>query len=231
MSETVSARSVSYNPRTFLIDGNPEIFLSACIHYFRVPHQLWADRIAKAKRGGMNTIETYVAWNFHEPEQGEWDWDGDADLGEFITECERQGMYVIVRPGPYICAEWDFGGFPAWLINVPGLETRRMNAPYLAAMDAYFDAVTPIIAAHQWTNGGNVILVQVENEYENLTWTRGKDMLVDDEYQHYVRDGLLRRGITVPLLSCAGYCSGTVEGVNSHNPGDLMPKHRETHPD
>ncbi len=231
MSETVSAPSVSYSTRTFLIDGKPEIFLSACIHYFRVPHELWSDRIAKAKRGGMNTIETYVAWNFHEPEQGKWNWSGDADLGEFLSECERQGMYVIVRPGPYICAEWDFGGFPVFLINIPGLETRRMNAPYLAAMDAYFDAVTPIIAAHQWTNGGGVILVQVENEYENLKWTRGKDMLVDDEYQHYVRDGLLRRGITVPLLSCAGYCSGTVEGVNSHNPGDLMPKHRETHPE
>jgi hypothetical protein len=226
-----SARTVVYNARTFLINGEPEIFLSACIHYFRVPRELWADRIAKAKRGGMNTIETYVAWNFHEPGPGEYQWDGDHDFEAFLTECERQGMYVIARPGPYICAEWDFGGFPAWLINVPGIATRTMNAPYLAAVDRWFDELIPIIAKHQWTRGGNVILVQVENEYANLQWTRGKEMVVDDDYQHYIRDGLLRRGIDVPLLSCAGYCSGTVEGVNSHNPGDLMPAHRERFPD
>ncbi|MBC8102715.1 MAG: beta-galactosidase [Cytophagales bacterium] len=226
-----AARTVSYNSRAFVINGEPELFLSACIHYFRVPHRLWADRIARAKRGGMNTIETYVAWNLHEPTPGVFDWDGDRDLDAFITECERQGMYVIVRPGPYICAEWDYGGFPAWLQTVPGIEFRTMNAPYLAAVDRYFDAVTPIIARHQWTRGGGVVLVQVENEYANLRATRGSDMLVDDDYQHYVRDGLLRRGIEVPLLSCAGYCSGTVEGVNSHNPGDLMPQFRETFPD
>jgi hypothetical protein len=179
----------------------------------------------------MNTIETYVAWNFHEPEPGAWDWTGDHDLGAFIAECERQGMYVIVRPGPYICAEWDFGGFPAWLANVPGIAFRQMNRPYLDAVSRYLDAVAPIIAEHQWTRGGGVVLVQVENEYANLTWTRGKDMVVDDEYQHWVRDGLLARGIDVPLISCAGYCSGTVECVNSHNPADQMPDFRTKYPD
>jgi hypothetical protein len=179
----------------------------------------------------MNTIETYVAWNFHEAAPGVFDWEGDRNLDAFIAECERQDMYVIVRPGPYICAEWDYGGFPAWLQTVPGIAFRTMNQPYLDAIDRYFDAVAPIIARHQWTRGGGVILVQVENEYANLKWTRGPDMVVDDAYQHYVRDGLLRRGIDVPLLSCAGYCSGTVEGVNSHNPGDLMPEFRATFPD
>lgn len=225
-----AARTVGYNARTFTVDGKPDIFLCACIHYFRVPHQLWADRIARARRGGMNTIETYVAWNFHEPEPGVYLWEGDKDFDAFLTECERQGMYVIVRPGPYICAEWDYGGFPAWLQTVPGIAFRTMNQPYLEAMDRWFDQLTPIIARHQWTQGGGVILVQVENEYANLKWTRGDDMVVDDDYQHYVRDGLLRRGIEVPLLSCAGYCSGTVEGVNSHNPGDLMPDHRAQFP-
>ena len=230
-TDSIPSRTVTYNSRAFLIDGQPELFLSACIHYFRVPHQLWADRIAKAKRGGMNTIETYVAWNFHEIQLGVFDWSGDKDLDAFIAECERQEMYVIVRPGPYICAEWDYGGFPAWLQTVPGIHFRTVNAPYLQAIDRYFDAVTPIIARHQWTRGGGVVLVQVENEYANLQWTRGKDMLVDDDYQHYVRDGLLRRGIDVPLLSCAGYCAGTVEGVNSHNPGDLMPHFRQNFPE
>lgn len=237
MSDTAPAlsasapRTVGYNSRAFLMDGQPDIFLSACIHYFRVPHQLWADRIAKAKRGGMNTIETYVAWNFHEPQPGVFAFDGDHNLDAFLTECERQNMYVIVRPGPYICAEWDYGGFPAWLQTVPGIAFRTMNRPYLDAVDRWFDTLIPVIEKHQWTRGGNVVLVQVENEYENLQWTRGKDMVVDDDYQHYIRDGLLRRGIDVPLLSCAGFCTGTVEGVNSHNPGDLMPGFRAKFPD
>jgi Beta-galactosidase len=230
MSDT--ARTVAYDARAFTVNGEREIFLSACIHYFRVPRELWADRIAKAKRGGMNTIETYVAWNFHEPEPGVFDFSGDRDLGEFLAECGRQGMYAIVRPGPYICAEWDFGGFPAWLVNVPGIRTRTMNRPYLDCVDRYFDAVCPIIEKHLWPNGGPVVLVQVENEYANLTWTRGADMVVDDEYQHYVRDALLARGMVgVPLISCAGHCSGTVECVNSHNPADLMPDFRAKFPD
>ena len=225
--------TVGYNSRAFTIDNQPQLFLSAAIHYFRVPHELWADRIAKAKRGGMNTIETYVAWNFHEPEQGNWHWNGDRNLEAFLTECEKQEMFAIVRPGPYICAEWDFGGFPSWLGHVPGIAFRTMNAPYLAACDAYFDQVCPIIARHQKTQNetGCVVLVQVENEYANLKWTRGEDMEVDDEYQHYVRDALLARNIDVPLISCAGFCTGTVEGINGHHPADQMPAFREKFPD
>ena len=213
------------------MDGQPEIFLSACIHYFRVPRELWKDRVAKAKRGGMNTIETYIAWNFHEPEPGVFDFAGDKDFEEFLTECERQGMYVIVRPGPYICAEWDYGGFPAWLQTLPDVAFRTVNAPYLVAVDRWFDALTPIIARHQWTKGGNIVLVQVENEYANLKWTRGENMVIDDDYQRYIRDGLIRRGIDVPLISCAGHVSGTIECVNAHNPADLMPEFRAKYPD
>lgn len=232
-------RTVTHNARTFLLDGQPEIFLSAAIHYFRVPHELWADRIAKAKRGGINTIETYVAWNFHEEWQGQFDFAGDRDLDAFFAECARQNMYVIARPGPYICAEWDYGGFPAWLQTLPGVAFRTMNRPYLDAVARWFDALMPIIERHQWTfatsprsgGGGNVILVQVENEYENLKWTRGNDMVVDDAYQQWVRDALLERGINVPLITCAGHCSGTIECVNGHNPGDLMPDFRARYPD
>jgi hypothetical protein len=223
--------TVGHNTRTFLIDGRPEIFLSAAIHYFRVPHELWPDRIAKARRGGMNTIETYVAWNWHETEPGVFDFAGDRNLDAFLAECARQNMYVIARPGPYICAEWDYGGFPAWLQTLPGVAFRTMNRPYLDAVDRWFDALVPIIAKHQWTEGGSIILAQVENEYANLRWTRGKDMVVDDDYQRYVRDGLLRRGISVPLITCDGHCSGTIECVNSHNPADKMPDFRAKYPD
>ena len=225
------ARTVGYDAHSFLIDGESQILLAASIHYFRVPHQLWADRIAKAKRGGMNTIETYVAWNYHEPSPGTFDFQADRDLDEFITECERQGLYVIVRPGPYICAEWDYGGFPAWLQTLPGVAFRTMNAPYLAAVDSWFDALCPIIVKHLWTNGGNVILVQAENEYANLKWTRGEDMVVDDDYQRYIRDALIKRGVDVPLISCAGHISGTVECINSHHPADSMPEFRKRFPD
>ncbi|NMG11794.1 beta-galactosidase, partial [Brasilonema sp. UFV-L1] len=141
--------SVSYNSRAFTVNGQPEIFLSAGIHYFRVPAALWPDRIARAKRGGMNTIETYVAWNFHEPAPGHFGFTGDKDFEAFLAECERQGMYVIVRPGPYICAEWDYGGFPAWLQTLPDVAFRTMNPAYLEAVDRWFDALIPIVERHQ----------------------------------------------------------------------------------
>jgi hypothetical protein len=232
ISDTLSsAPTVAYNSRTFLLNGQPEIFLSAGIHYFRVPSALWADRIARAKRGGMNTVETYVAWNFHEPAPGRYEFTGDKDLEAFITECERQGMYVIIRPGPYICAEWDYGGFPAWLQTLPDVVFRTMNPAYLNAVDRWFEQLIPIVERHQWTRGGGVVLVQVENEYANLRWTRDPNMPTDDDYQRYLRDGLIRRGIDVPLITCEGWCEGTVECVNAHHPAEKMPAQRERFPD
>lgn len=121
----------------FLLDGEPHRILSGALHYFRVHPDAWADRIRKARLLGLNTIETYVAWNVHSPERGVFDTIGQRDLGRFLDLVEAEGMHAIVRPGPYICAEWDNGGFPAWLFRMPGVGVRRNEPQYMAAVTEY----------------------------------------------------------------------------------------------
>ena len=149
----------------FLLNGEPFRVLSGAIHYFRVHPDQWADRIAKAHAMGLNTIETYVAWNAHEPKRGEWNTTGGNDLGRFLDLVAAEGMYAIVRPGPYICAEWHNGGLPAWLTSIDGIGLRRSEPQYLAEVTRYLQNVYEIVASRQIDQGGPVIFVQIENEY------------------------------------------------------------------
>jgi beta-galactosidase len=178
----------------FLLDGEPHRILSGALHYFRVHPDAWADRIRKARLLGLNTIETYVAWNVHSPERGVFDTTGQRDLGRFLDLVEAEGMHAIVRPGPYICAEWDNGGFPAWLFRMPGVGVRRNEPQYMAAVTEYLQQVLPIVAERQITRGGPVIAVQIENEYG--AYGDDKDYL--RELVRVNRDA----GIDVPLLTC-----------------------------
>ena len=118
--------------RDFLLDGRPMQVISGALHYFRVHPEQWADRIRSARLMGLNTIETYVPWNFHSPEPGVFVTDGRRDLGQFLDLVAAEGLYAIVRPGPYICAEWDGGGLPAWLFATPGVGVRRAEPQCLA---------------------------------------------------------------------------------------------------
>jgi beta-galactosidase len=113
----------------FLHDNNPRRLLSGAVHYFRVHPDLWHDRLHKLKALGCNTVETYVAWNMHEPVRGEYNFSGICDLGRFIKLAGENGLQVIVRPGPFICAEWEFGGLPAWLLTIPGIRLSAAMAP------------------------------------------------------------------------------------------------------
>ncbi|MCW4458670.1 beta-galactosidase family protein [Microbacterium sp. MPKO10] len=151
--------------RDFVLDGEPVQILSGALHYFRVHPDQWADRIEKARQMGLNTIETYIAWNQHAATPGEFDLTGGLDLDRFLTEIADAGMHAIVRPGPYICAEWDNGGLPAWLLRDDSIRIRTSDRQYMGHVSAYFDHVLPIVAAHQIDNGGPVVLVQIENEY------------------------------------------------------------------
>lgn len=178
----------------FLLDDEPLRILSGALHYFRVHPDQWADRIRKARAMGLNTIETYVAWNFHAPERGRFDLDGQRDLGRFLDLVAAEGMYAIVRPGPFICAEWDNGGLPAWLLATPGVGVRRNEPLFLAAVGEYLDAVLPLVAERQVTRGGNVLLVQVENEYGAYG--------DDKEYLRTLVAMNRERGIDVPLITC-----------------------------
>lgn len=180
----------------FKLNGEPFRIIAGAIHYFRVPAEYWKDRLIKLKACGFNTVETYVAWNMHEPEEGKFDYEGMLDIEKFLDIAAELGLYAIVRPGPYICSEWDFGGLPWWLLKNDELQLRCMEKNYLAAVDRFFDDFIPRIKDRQITKGGNVILVQVENEYGSYG--------DDSEYIRYLAKGLEERGIDVPLFTSDG---------------------------
>ncbi|WP_223589516.1 beta-galactosidase [Neobacillus bataviensis] len=198
---------ITYDKKSWKIHNKRIFILSAAIHYFRLPKAEWSEVLDKAKAGGCNTIETYIPWNFHEMNEGEWDFSDDKDLVHFFQLCADKGLYVIARPGPYICAEWDFGGFPWWLSTKKGIQYRSADPVYLQYVDKYFDQVIPIIDEFQLTKNGTVIMVQIENEFQAY----GKP---DKTYMEYLRDGMMARGIEVPFVTCYGAVDGAVEFRN-----------------
>ena len=115
----------------FLLDGKPLVIRSGAMHYPRVPRAYWRDRMRKMRALGLNTLETYVFWNLHEPQAGKFDFSGNLDLAEYIRMAESEGLWVLLRPGPYICSEWDFGGFPAWLLASPDMHVRNNDTAFL----------------------------------------------------------------------------------------------------
>ncbi|MFC0623057.1 glycoside hydrolase family 35 protein [Kribbella deserti] len=177
----------------FLLDGRPFRILSGALHYFRVHPGSWADRIEKARLMGLNTIETYVPWNAHSPRRGVFDTEGMLDLQEFLRLVAEAGLYAIVRPGPYICAEWDNGGLPAWLFSQPGVGVRRYEKQFMTAVEEYLHNVLSIVRPLQIDQGGPVLLVQVENEYGAF----GDDQV----YLKSVAEIIRAAGITVPLVT------------------------------
>lgn len=180
----------------FYLDGKPFRVISGSIHYFRVVPEYWRDRLEKLKAMGCNTVETYIAWNVHEPRKGVFDFDGRYDLVKFVRTAEELGLYVILRPSPYICAEWEFGGLPAWLMAEDGMRLRACHEPFLKHVREYYDRLFPLITPLQITEGGPVILMQVENEYGYYG--------DDTHYMEVMRDMMLERGVTVPLITSDG---------------------------
>ena len=175
----------------FLLDGEPHRIISGAMHYFRVHPDLWRDRLRTAKLMGLNAIETYVAWNAHEPVQGEWNATGGLDLGRFLDLVAEEGLHAIVRPGPYICAEWHNGGLPTWLTAAADMKLRSSDPRYLAAVTSFLDRINAIVAPRQIDRDGSVILVQIENEYGAY----GADKAYLAELIRVTRAA----GITVPL--------------------------------
>jgi beta-galactosidase len=194
----------------FYLDGEEFHLISGAIHYFRVVPQYWEDRLLKLRAMGCNTVETYIPWNMHEPKEGEFVFDGMLDLGKFIELAKSIGLYVILRPSPYICAEWEFGGFPAWLLKEDGMKLRCTYKPYLDHVKRYYDTLMPYIKKYTYDNGGPVIMMQIENEYGYYG--------DDHEYMKWLYDLIRSYGIEVPLFTSDGpyddaFRGGKIPGV------------------
>ncbi|NXS67262.1 BGAL galactosidase, partial [Pandion haliaetus] len=156
---------LDYEEDCFRKDGAPFRYISGSIHYARVPRPAWRDRLLKMYMSGLSAVQVYIPWNYHEPLPGVYDFDGNRDVEAFLDLTAELGLLVILRPGPYICAEWEMGGLPAWLLWKPDIVLRSSDPAYLAAVDSWLHVLLPKIKPRLYQHGGNIITVQVENEY------------------------------------------------------------------
>jgi beta-galactosidase len=153
------------NDGQFRLDNRPFQIHAGSMHYPRVPRAEWRDRMRKMKAMGLNTLTTYVFWNVHETSPGHFDFSGQNDLGEYLQEAQQEGLHVILRPGPYVCAEWEFGGFPAWLLKNHAMKIRSRDPLFMTAVSEWFDRLGQVVHPMMLSQGGPIIAVQVENEY------------------------------------------------------------------
>lgn len=205
MSQKEGLRANSFQ---FTLEGEPFRILGGSIHYFRVPRAYWEDRLLKMRACGVNTLTTYVPWNLHEPERGVFNFQDQLDLKAYISLAAELGLWVILRPGPYICAEWDLGGLPSWLLRDKNMKLRTTYPGFTEAVNSFFDKLIPIIKPLQFEEGGPIIAVQVENEYGSYA--------KDEQYMPFIKEALLSRGTNELLLTSdnrEGLKCGGVDGV------------------
>ena len=207
----------------FLLDDKPFQIISGEIHYPRVPREAWRARMKMAKAMGLNTIGTYVFWNLHEPEKGKFDFTGNNDIAAFVKIATEEGLWVILRPSPYVCAEWEFGGYPYWLLNEKGLEVRSKEKQYLEEYKKYIIEVGKQLAPLQINHGGNVLMVQVENEYGSYA--------ADKEYLDINRKMFIEAGFDGLLYTCdpesdiiGGHLKGLLPAINGQDSPDRVKK-------
>jgi beta-galactosidase len=181
----------------FLLDGNPFQIISGEMHPARIPFEYWRNRIQMAKAMGCNTISVYIFWNYHEQTEGVFDFETDnRNLGEFFKIVQEEGLWLIIRPGPYVCAEWEFGGIPPYLLRIPDIKLRCMDPRYMAAAERYMTKLASVIKPYLITNGGPVLMMQIENEYGSF----GNDR----NYITRLKDIWVQNGIDVPFFTGDG---------------------------
>lgn len=197
----------------FLLDGKPFLMISGEMHYPRVPREAWRARMKMAKAMGLNTIGTYVFWNVHEPEKGQYDFSGNNDIAAFVKTAQEEGLWVVLRPSPYVCAEWEFGGYPYWLQQIKGLVVRGKEPQYLEAYRNYIMAVGKQLSPLLVNHGGNILMVQIENEYGS--YSNDKDYL-DINRKMFIEagfDGLLYTCDPEPAIK-DGHLPGLLPAIN-----------------
>jgi beta-galactosidase len=204
-------RPVSFDERALLIGGRRELLISGEVHYPRVPEEEWEKVLDTTKAAGVNCIASYVFWNLHEPKKDCYDFRDGKNLPRFLSLCRDRGLFVILRAGPYCCAEWNYGGFPLWLREELGIKLRTWNGPYLQRVEKYlrhlFEEVQPYLA----TQGGAVVMVQLENEYSNI----GQRYKADGHrYLAWILELGRKQGIDVPVVMCEGAAKGALEAFN-----------------
>ncbi|MEG0857700.1 MAG: beta-galactosidase [Terrisporobacter sp.] len=192
----------------FYLNNKKIKIISGSIHYFRIVPQYWRDRLEKLKALGCNTVETYIPWNLHESKKGEFNFSGGNDFVKFINIAKELDLHVILRPTPYICAEWDFGGLPAWLLKDSNMRVRSNYEGFLNAVDSYFEELFKYIVPLQITNGGPILMMQIENEYGSFGNNK--------EYLRNIKNLMIKHGSTVPLFTSDG---GSIDFLE---PGTLI---------
>lgn len=225
--------NVSFDPRAITIDGQRTLLLSGAVHYPRSTPAMWPQILRRSKDAGLNTIETYVFWNLHERERGVLDFSGRLDLMRFCQEAKDLGLHVILRIGPYICAETNYGGFPAWLRDVPGMAMRTYNEPFMREKERWVrllvEYMRPMFAPH----GGPIIMAQIENEYDNVAAVHGD---AGGRYLQWSMDLSLSLGLDIPWIMCLGgggtqpgAAQGAIETINGFYAHTKLDAHWKRH--
>ncbi|CAK7336546.1 unnamed protein product [Dovyalis caffra] len=194
-------RNVTYDNRGIIIDGKHRVLVSGSIHYPRSTTQMWPELIKKSKEGGLDAIETYVFWNAHEPARRQYDFSGNLDLVRFLKTIQDEGLYAVLRIGPYVCAEWNYGGFPVWLHSMPGIEMRTDNDVFKNEMQNFTTLIVDMMKQEKLfaSQGGPIILAQIENEYGNIMKDYGD---AGKSYMHWCANMAQSLDIGVPWIMC-----------------------------
>lgn len=205
----------------FVFEGKPIQLICGELHYPRIPREYWEDRIVRAKAMGLNTISAYVFWGLHERTEGQFDFKGQADIAEFVKIAKKHDMFVLLRPGPYVCAEWDYGGYPAWLMQKKDMQIRSRDPKFIELCARYLKKLGEQLAPYSINNGGNIIMVQVENEYGSYS--------NDKVYLDALRGAIVDAGFNAPLMTCdgggqmqAGHLPGTLPTINGAVGQDII---------
>ena len=229
-AQTPTKHTFSIDDKDFVLDNQRFQIRCGEIHFARIPEEYWEHRLKLCKAMGLNTVCAYLFWNYHEFEQGKYNWEGSRDVVKFCQLAQKEGLWVILRPGPYACAEWEMGGLPWWLLKNPTIKLRTRDTTFINATRKWMKEVGRVLGSQQITKGGPIIMAQVENEYGYLA--------DDAEYMGIMQQSLVNAGFNVPLFACnppfalkRGFRSDLFNVVNfGSNPESSFKALREVQP-